>query len=274
MINIGDTAFTNIAIGDTSVLSVYVGDVQVYPSGFTPQPWFYVQDMTGNQQTIYIWSNNYFPSDPNSLAWSDNDGYTWNPLQFSFNPDFVASVTLYPFQRIHFKGRCEFMTKDEFSTVIFSTGDFSIGGNLASLRYGNSFRDQHVMDERSDYAFAGLFRHEQNIPYIMGNLIIADDLVVPQSSVIGTYASLFANQTALQGVPRLEFEPSQNAYDRMFYGCSSVNKIYAMFRDNGIGYTEQWTDGVSGWGDFITIDPNMWGYGIDGIPQGWNVIQA
>jgi hypothetical protein len=59
----------------------------------------------------------------------------------------------------------------------------------------------------------------------------------------------------------------------MFYGCTSLNYIKALFTTTpSDSYTQNWVNGVASSGTFVKNSNATWNVtGVDGIPTGWTV---
>jgi uncharacterized lipoprotein YajG len=62
----------------------------------------------------------------------------------------------------------------------------------------------------------------------------------------------------------------------MFYGCTKLNYIKAMFTTTpSSSYTSNWVKGVATKGQFVKNFQATWNVtGVHGIPSGWQVILA
>lgn len=99
---------------------------------------------------------------------------------------------------------------------------------------------------------------------------------------IGCCSSMFAGCTSLERAPELPDALLQNAnmtaYVSMFSGCTRLNYIKCMSTQRS-DYLERCTNGwvtdVSPTGTFVK-NPNMsgWTTGVNGIPEGWTVVDA
>lgn len=71
-------------------------------------------------------------------------------------------------------------------------------------------------------------------------------------------------------------EDSDECYYCMFYGCSQLNYIKAMFTTTPSGtYTLRWVDGVASSGTFVKNSAATWNVtGANGVPTGWEVRTA
>ena len=64
-----------------------------------------------------------------------------------------------------------------------------------------------------------------------------------------------------------------NCYYQMFYGCSSLNYIKAMFTTSPGGQTANWLNGVAATGTFVKNSAATWTNpcGASTYPCGWTV---
>lgn len=70
------------------------------------------------------------------------------------------------------------------------------------------------------------------------------------------------------------YSSSKDSCGDMFFGCSKLSYIRCLYdnRDGGgpRGFTN-WTSGVASQGTFVT-NVDYWKRGVDGIPEGWDVV--
>jgi hypothetical protein len=89
------------------------------------------------------------------------------------------------------------------------------------------------------------------------------------------YEGMFYNCVNLKKSPDLhDANLAKNCYDYMFYGCSNLNYIKINFTsweyDNTI-ISDNWVEGVSPTGTFIATNGLDLVYGINGIPENWEI---
>jgi len=67
---------------------------------------------------------------------------------------------------------------------------------------------------------------------------------------------------------------AESCYSYMFYGCTNLNYIKCLARNvSANNCTSRWVENVqTNSGTFVRNENTNWGYGINGIPSGWNVI--
>lgn len=273
MVNIGDIPITNIKLGDIDIVAGFLGDIPFYTS--TPLDWLYFKNYSSAPQTLVIWSDNVgdAPADYQSIQYS-LDTIQWQNVPIIDDSNFLEMAVqgVNPGESIYLRGNNPFMTTGTNHTVIFMTGDYAIGGNIATLFWGTDYHGETFINDDLPYGFAGLFRYPQNVPYNIGWLMNAEELTIPQANKFGAFAELFADQTQFNISPKITQNPSPNGYERMFWNCQSLAKIYALFTDCGQGFTDDWVMGVSGYGNMFVTDINLWQYGDSGCPNGWNIM--
>ena len=88
------------------------------------------------------------------------------------------------------------------------------------------------------------------------------------------YASMFRNCTSLQNAPEIlgDFAVSR-VCEFMFSGCTNLNYVKCLSTYNlDKGNTPDWLAGVSPTGTFVKTFGANWESGVNGIPEGWNVL--
>ena len=93
----------------------------------------------------------------------------------------------------------------------------------------------------------------------------------------GCYTSMFSYCTSLTKAPELPAATlADKCYTGMFGSCTSLNEITCLATDvSASNCTEQWVDGVAANGTFTKASGFLgWSQGVDGIPNGWTVVDA
>jgi len=148
-----------------------------------------------------------------------------------------------------------------------STGQFKAYGNVMSLLYGDNFVGQRTLTNENTYAFQSLFHG-------CSGLISAENLILPATTLAnGCYISMF-NRTSITIAPELPATTLvNNCYRWMFYGCSNLNYIKCLATDiYPNSDTFDWVEGVASTGTFVKNSAATWTTGVNGIPDGWTVI--
>lgn len=149
-------------------------------------------------------------STANTLSYSLDEGETWVTLaNNTYSPTVISG------NKIMFKGNC--VGGRNGIGRFYSTGRFSIDGNVMSLLFGDSFRGKTSL---SGYVspFSDLF-------YSNSYLIDASNMALPATELVyGCYANMFANCRNLE-LPPEELPATvveDSAYQSMFDGCSKL----------------------------------------------------
>lgn len=93
----------------------------------------------------------------------------------------------------------------------------------------------------------------------------------------GCYDYMFNGCTSLMTAPVLQAPTLVGyCYYRMFQGCTSLNYIKCLATDISVSSgTNGWTSGVASSGTFVkAASMNDWTTGVNGIPEGWTVVDA
>ena len=102
----------------------------------------------------------------------------------------------------------------------------------------------------------------------------ASELILPNYTSQNCYEAMFKGCTSLEKSPILLAETLvTNCYKEMFYGCSSLNTItIGSMTQLGTSYTNNWVYGVSETGILIPQhDITYTEFGVHGIPSGWDI---
>ena len=180
--------------------------------------------------------------------------------------------------------------------IFSSSNKFNVSGNIMSLLYGDSFKNQTSL-EGKDFTFYSLFKDNGGLIDISNLRLPATTLcdncyyymfsgctnltTVPKlpATTLATfcYYSMFNNCTSLTTAPELPATILVNGcYSTMFSNCTNLNHITMLATD--ISATEcltSWVSGVSSNGTFVK-HPTMTSLpsGESGIPINWTVEDA
>ena len=86
---------------------------------------------------------------------------------------------------------------------------------------------------------------------------------------------MFSNCTSLTVAPELPAEIlDSGCYSYMFYGCTKLKYIKCLATDiSATNCTYNWVTNVAATGTFVkSLNMNEWTTGINGIPEGWTVL--
>ncbi len=198
------------------------------------------------------------------LEWS-LDGSQWTKVYSGSTYQTRYTGRVYLRGRKGNNGSCSYPP----SIAIGSTANnntITIGGNILSLVYSSGYT---TVTASTEVARARL-RNDSAITD-------ASALVLPQ--VVGTnglYEDQLSNFKGLTTAPVLYTAVlKENEYNGLFSGCTNLNYIKCLATDiSAPGCTENWVAGVAATGTFVKAKGfNGWTRGVNGIPEGWTVLE-
>ena len=181
-----------------------------------------------------------------SVSYSTDGGQNWTTTQNGATYITVTTPTINAGEKVLWKGIGVSMAASNRVTSQFSsTGNYKVSGNVMSLLYGDNFSSASSFSAGSTYNFTRLFRDSIH-------LVMASDLILPATTLVS------------------------NCYMYMFYNCSNLNYIKAMFTTTPSNtYTSNWVRGIAATGTFVKNSAAQWNVtGIHGVPSGWTVETA
>lgn len=224
---------------------------------------FYFENITNKNITTY--REKYSRTDsPNFDVYFSLDKETWEKTDtFTIQPNQKAYVKA---TTIAWSGNTNLKV-----TYLRANGLHNIGGNILSLLYGDDFVNHSDFPVGSVRTFSRLF-------YTSPNLVNAKDLILPSTTVNSCYSEMFNYSARLISLPILPATIlSEGCYA---YFCSSgssglINEITCLATDiSASDCTDNWLNGVSATGTFITPSSTQWTTGVSGIPEGWTRVDA
>ena len=89
------------------------------------------------------------------------------------------------------------------------------------------------------------------------------------------YDSMFYECSNLTTAPELPATTlAERCYINMFWGCTNLNSVKCLATDRSASFcTEDWLSGVAATGTFTKAEGATWPSGVNGIPDGWTVIE-
>lgn len=220
--------------------------------------------MTKEQKTIRPYMHIEALEDGLTVSLSYNaieyslDGRTWVTL-----PPNTASPAINTGEKIYFKGNLTPASNVGIGTFTLSK-KCKAGGNSMSLLFWDNFENQYSLQGKN-YAFYALFSGCTNLEGVSYDFLPATTLANY------CYYSTFSN-TSIKIAPLLPAKTLiPNCYTRMFYRCSSLSYIEAMFTTTPSStYTSGWVNGVSSSGTFVKHIYADWDVrGVNGVPTNW-----
>lgn len=220
----------------------------------------------------------------------------------SGHPDFYCSFDKVNWTLIDYKGTVLRKGQKAYIYLVGSltyktfriSGRYNVGGSILSLVYGLDYLKYNSINEN----YMAIFSEAKQ-------MVSAKELVLCKNTGVG-FEGLFSGQTILEDTPKLKgvltnsdkgiagmfrgckslvkapTVPSfttgnyYNTVKELFYGCSNLNYIKAMFtqpfRNNDYSYTKDWVNGVAEKGTFIAnVKRTDFTRGVYGIPEGWDL---
>ena len=248
---------------------------------YTVPNYFYVEDISGSDNTLSITGSNSNPIE----IFKSTDRSNWTSMGTTSSTAITATIPAN--SKLYIKSTA---TKYD-GTHFNATGNHNVGGNSMSLLYGDNFDGKTALPN-SNYVLKGIFNSDTHLVntnklelpattlanYCYSNMFngctsLVTAPVLPATTLTKQcYGGMFRGCTALTTAPVLPATNTANScYSNMFNGCTSLNRmvVYA----NGSGFTtyciSNWLDGVAAQGDFYNLGGITYPSGDSGIPSGW-----
>jgi hypothetical protein len=219
---LGNLNLSAAFLGNTEIEKILLGADVVYEKVVGPPNWFYVEDLSGVDNTLSIkkcgasgYSGEYAPT---LTIEKSSDGQTWETMGTTGTTAITATI---PANGKLFL-RCitnKWADSYLYWNRISASENHAIGGNIMSLLQGSGFPDGS-WNFTSDRVFQNLFN---------GNikLINASNLVMPTTTLVREcYYGMFEGCTSLTAAPTLPATTLANqCYQRMFRGCTSLTDV-------------------------------------------------
>ena len=181
-------------------------------------------------------------------------------------------------------------------------GNYKVYGNILSLAYGDNFTNytSYPSGWTSNNGFfydeCPIFEVDNNRLTDASNLILADNApakiyfrmfsgcaslvnapALPATTLAEScYQSMFSGCASLVNAPALPATTlAESCYQSMFEGCTSLIYIKCLATDiSATNCTLNWVSGITTDGVFVQASGATWGYGVSGIPETWNPVDA
>lgn len=177
------------------------------------------------------------------------------------------------------------------------TASYDMYGNIRSLQGGKNFMNSSTPWALGNYALYSFFKSCNivdasnlifdissygqescsNMFYECSSMVACTKILSGTSLGVGCFAKMFEYCTSLVKAPELPaITLNYSSYELMFYGCSSLNYIKAMFTTKpGTLYTANWVAHVSSTGTYIkNSSASYTTRGFSFIPADWTVETA
>lgn len=223
-----------IRLGANDVSAIYLGSSLLYPPS-SPADVNYVTitNTSQNSGTFSVYSSDSSFPNYTNLEYSLDGGTTWTTLNTVYDTVTVPSGDSI---LLRGTGNGEDFDNDEFTKLNFSESH-TVSGNLANL-VDYTAEPQIV----PNYAFYKLFNNDTTL----------------------TQANLFDTDFDNGGI---------DAFDRIFYGCSSLNSVSITTNNWNSSKHDNWLNGAAATGTiYVNGDAtNIPLNNTSGVPVGWNV---
>lgn len=178
-------------------------------------------------------------------------------------------INILPYSKLYLRAKTSSWASSDAlqnSNSINVNKNYSIGGNLLSLLYGEDFNGQTEFKNDSANAFLGLFFQE-------GNLIDASSLQLNAEIVpMHAYDSMFHYCNNLESAPIIKSQTFGNgSCTVLFKECSKINRIECHATNPTSQQFNNWVINVAPNGTFVKKRGVTWPSGNSGIPTGWTV---
>lgn len=226
--------------------------------------------------TLSRGSCHYMFADCTSLEYSpDLNATTLNAECYSYMFNNCSSLTIppaLPATNLNYSGCYSFMFKNCTSlTTMPELPALLVGGKCYLSMFSNCTNLKNVSKlPATTIASSGYYHMFENCK----NIVDAPKLNGTTLNE-SCYEGMFYNCVNLQKAPDLhDANLAKNCYDYMFYGCSNLNYIKIDFTnweyENTI-ISDNWVEGVSPTGTFIATKGLDLVYGINGVPENWEI---
>ena len=264
------------------------------------QPNYFYVEALADGMTVAL--NSAAPDDymgmtaPSNVLEYSTDLKTWTTL-----PNDTPSKALNNGERLYLRGNAT--SAVDVTNMMFGMGFFNIshpcnvGGNIMSLLFNDDFEDKTDLTGY-DMAFAYLFLQQP--------IVNASELILPATTLsMACYGMMFGLCTSLTTAPALPATTLSMAcynimfqacvslttapvlpattlvsqcYYYMFVGCSNLNNITMLATDiSAEDCLTNWVGNVPSTGTFVknpALSEDTIGRGVNGIPEGWTVVNA
>lgn len=281
----------------------YLGGVECYEveSRDIPEKYLTFDILTGG---TLVWHDTYTGS---TVQYSLDNGATWYDLPKVSSSGTPLSVS--EGQTVIFRGDYNDSNRGVGGSFFGSTAFYNVSGQLSSISgfrcsvYPSLFGSTNVVSAYElkvpaalpkESGYCGLFEwcgrlitapsvlpalHLNKHCYVnmfKGCYSLVNPPVLPATNLaIECYESMFEDCKSLVNSPVL---PATNlameCYEKMFYGCNKLSSIKCLAENSYWGATASWVYGVSANGTFTKKSGFSLNTGVNGIPNGWTVVNV
>ena len=235
---------TNIRIPQGEVIQIQdsLSRVLWKKSSPTVLPYFYVEDMSGNNNIVSIIKTNI--NAPTLTIEKSTDGINWSTMGSTSTTAITSGIPANGKLYLRCSTRCwskQYQSSSAAEAICCSNkincdNSYKVGGNIMSLLYGSSFTGNET-------SFKGLYSSEIVFSFLFSgstSLISSSDLVLPARSMViaesgsyntkwGCYSSMFMDCISLTTAPTLPATTlADHCYANMFQNCTSLTVAPAL----------------------------------------------
>lgn len=179
---------------------------------YTVPNYFYVEDVSGSDNTLSIAKNNKYA--PTIEVFSSTDKVNWTSIGTTSTTAITATIPSNG--KLYLKANTNNWASSNDVNIITASGTHNVGGNIMSLLYGDDFENKTgFLTEKA--IFNSLFANNNK-------LINANKLILPATTLTQScYGYMFANCTSLTQTPVLPATTlAYYCYEGMFQNCRSL----------------------------------------------------
>ena len=195
-----------------------IKEVEPTPPGPDPTIPFYIEDISGSENTVQIMKND--DGAPTLTIEKSTDGETWESMGSTSTTAIEATIPANG--KLYLRCNTSAWGTANYFNKINTTANCNVGGNIMSLLYGSSFTGNETsFPSESSHTFRLLFVNN-------GRIVSAYDLLLPAATLVNyCYASMFNGCTALTTTPTTlpATTLADDCYNSMFRGCSALTTI-------------------------------------------------
>ena len=232
---------------------------------------------------IKIVLGNNFAERSMTEFYTSTNGTTWYKEQLPyFNGPELSQIVLLPNigSKLYLKGKVR--NYDVTFNGIGNSVEFhweielkpesnvKVYGNIMSMVYGDKFQNKTRMPNSTTMIFHNMFADS--------HFTDVENLMLP---CVEMQPYLYTDMFTGAGITKSPILPAETlatgCYNRMFYGCSNLNRVISnvMFNQLGINNTNGWLYNVANSGVFQTNqdDITLSEFGANYIPNDWQILQ-
>ena len=197
--------------------ATYTTGVSGIPTGWTLHnvgEYFYVEDISGSDNTLSIERSD--SSVPAIVVFKSTDKVNWTSMGTTSTSYIRATIPANG--KLYLKATANSWGVGSSGTIITTSGNHNVGGNIMSLLYGDNYENTNLPVGNFG-TFCNLFKNDTT-------LVNAQDLILPATTLTANcYGYMFYGCTGLVTAPVLPATTlAYRCYEDMFEGCTSLTQ--------------------------------------------------